>query len=390
MTTAKSAATPKPLRVCVVGSGTRFLSGITVYTYRLANALAGANRVSVILMRQLLPTRLYPGRDRVGSDLSELRFDPSVRHFDGVDWYWLPSILRALRLLVRERPDVLVFQWWTGTVFHTYLLLALVGRLLGARVVVEFHEVLDTGEANIPAARVYVRAIAPAILRLASGFVVHSEADRELLEGHYAMHGRPVALIPHGPYEHYLTEEPVEPLRDAPPDAFNLLYFGVIRWYKGLEDLIEAFDLLDPEQARRMWLTIVGETWEDYTAPAEMVARSRYRERITFVNRYVSDSEVSAYFAGADAVVLPYRRASSSGPLNVAVGHGMPVVVTDLTSLRDTVRGYEGAVTVPPSDPAGLSRALVRVTELHGRTFEHSYSWDETTARYAKLLEAAL
>jgi glycosyltransferase involved in cell wall biosynthesis len=383
-------AAPARMRVCVVGSGTRFLSGITVYTYRLANALAGTHRVSAILMRQLLPTRLYPGRDRVGSDLSALRFDPSVRHFDGVDWYWVPSILRALRLLVRERPDVLVFQWWSGTVFHTYLLLALVGRLLGARVVVEFHEVLDTGEANIPAARLYVRAIAPAILRLASGFVVHSEADRELLESHYAMHGRPVSLIPHGPYEHYLGEEPVEPLRDAPADAFNLLYFGVIRWYKGLEDLIEAFDRLEPEQAQGMWLTVVGETWEDYTAPAEMIARSRYRDRITFVNRYVSDAEVSAYFAGADAVVLPYRRASSSGPLNVAVGHGMPVVVTDLTSLSHNVAGYGGAVKVPPSDPAALSDALVRVRELRGRTFEHAYSWDETTDRYAKLLEAAL
>lgn len=377
------------MRVCVVGSGTRFLSGITVYTYRLANALAGSHRVSAILMRQLLPTRLYPGRERVGSDLSALRFDPSVRHFDGVDWFWVPSIVRALRLLLRERPDVMIFQWWSGTVFHTYLLLALVGRLLGARVVVEFHEVLDTGEANIPAARVYVRAIAPAIIGLASGFVVHSDADRELLEQHYPIHGRPVALIPHGPYEHYASDGGVAPIREAPQDACNLLYFGVIRWYKGLEDLVEAFDMLEPEQAERMWLTVVGETWEDYTAPAEMIARSRYRERITFVNRYIADHEVSAYFAGADAVVLPYRRASSSGPLNVAVGHGMPVVVTDLTSLRDTVGGYEGAVTVPPSDPPALARALVRVSELRGRTFAHSYSWDDTTERYGRLLEEA-
>ena len=63
----------------VVGSGTRFLSGISVYTLRLANALAASGaRVSLLTMRQLLPTRFYPGRDRVGTSLTELQADPRV------------------------------------------------------------------------------------------------------------------------------------------------------------------------------------------------------------------------------------------------------------------------------------------------------------------------
>ena len=133
-----------PTRVCIVGPGTRFLSGITYYTYGLAGALAGEVRVSAVLMRRLLPRFLYPGRRRVGTDISTIALPDGVRAYDGVDWFWLPSLLGALRFLRREKPDVLVLQWWTGTVLHSFLALAFAARRRGARVVIEFHESLDT------------------------------------------------------------------------------------------------------------------------------------------------------------------------------------------------------------------------------------------------------
>src|SRR5690348_13450787 len=98
------------MRVCVVGPGTHFLSGLSYYTIRLANALVEHHEVSVILFRRLLPRRLYPGWKRVGAQLTNLTFAPTVRVFDGIDWFWLPSMLQALVFLVRERPDVLVLQ----------------------------------------------------------------------------------------------------------------------------------------------------------------------------------------------------------------------------------------------------------------------------------------
>jgi len=313
-------------RVCVVGSGTRFLSGISYYTWRLANAFAGSNQVSVILMRRLLPARLYPGRARVGQRLTSLAYDPAVRVFDGVDWYWIPSIVRALAFLWRHRPDFVTFQWWSGTVLHSYLALALVTRLYGGRVVVEFHELLDTGELKLPFARAYVAWLAPLLMRLAGGFVVHSEFDRQALERKYAVGRRPVSVIRHGPYDHYERPAARPPRREAPPTTCNLLFFGVIRPFKGLEDLIQAFDSIPASEIGGYWLTVIGETWEGWTLPAEMIARSRYRDRITFVNRYVPDEDVAAFFSGADVVVLPYHRSSASGPLHVAMSHGLPAV----------------------------------------------------------------
>jgi glycosyltransferase involved in cell wall biosynthesis len=378
----------RPLRLCVVGAGTRFLSGISYYTINLVNALARSHEVSAILMRQLLPTRIYPGRKRVGANLTRLEYDPLVRVFDGVDWFWLPSMLRALVFLVRERPDGVVFQWWSGTVLHSYLLLALVARLLGARVVIEFHEVLDPGEAKLSLVQAYVRLVAPFMVRLAHGFVIHSEHDRKLLRRHYNLEQRPIALIPHGPYNHYQLATGGQEHRTAPAACCNFLFFGVIRQYKGLEDLIRAFNALPENEIGKYWLTIVGETWEGCTMLASLIDRSRYRDRITFVNRYVFDAEVAEFFARADAVVLPYHRSSASGPLQIAMSCGLPVVVTRVGGLIEAVAGYEGAIMVPPGDPVALRSALLEVAKLRGKRYSDPHSWEHTTTRYLELFDA--
>lgn len=378
----------KELRICVVGAGTRFLSGISYYTLQLINALASHHRVSAILMRQLLPTRLYPGAKRVGANLTSLEYDPQVHVFDGVDWYWLPGILRALALLWRERPAVMVFQWWSGTVLHSYLLLACAARLLGARIIIEFHEVLDTGEAKLPLARAYVRLVTAPLLRLAHGFVIHSEYDKKALQGHYELGQRPVAVIVHGPYNQYQFEKRED--RTVPPSCCNLLFFGVIRPYKGLEDLIKAFDALPESEIGRYWLTVVGETWEGWTLPTSLIEHSRYRQRITFVNRYVTDEETEHFFAQADALVLPYHRSSASGPLHIGMSHGLPIVVTQVGGLGEAVADYDGVILVPPKDPAALQCALLQVVKLCGKRFTDPHSWEHTVTGYQTLFEAVL
>lgn len=376
-------------RVCVVGSGTRFLSGISYYTHRLALALAGPHAVSVVLMRALLPRRLYPGRERVGRPLARMTYPPGVPVLDGVDWWWGRGIGRALRFLARREPEILLLEWWTGTVLHSYLALALVARLRGARVVVEFHEVLDTAELELRAARAYVRALAPVLLRLASAFVVHSEWDRAALEERYGLRGRPVALVPHGPYAP--AGSAVGRAARRPEGApVRLLYFGVIRPFKGVEDVVAAFDGLSATEAERFELTVVGETWEGWTAPAEAIARSPRRERIRFVNRYVDDAEAEEAFAAADVVVLPYRRSSASGPLHMAMSRGLPVVVSRVGGLVEAARDYEGTVFTEPADPDRLREDLRRAAVLAGTRFPDPHSWGRTVERMSELFEEVL
>jgi glycosyltransferase involved in cell wall biosynthesis len=168
----------------------------------------------------------------------------------------------------------------------------------------------------------------------------------------------------------------------------NLLFFGVIRPFKGLEDLITAFDMIPEDQISNYSLTVVGETWEGWTLPEKLIAESRYKNRITFENRYVTDEELAEFLAAADAVVLPYHRSSASGPLHTAMSWGLPVVVTHVGGLPEAVAGYEGAILVPPKDPLALRKALGKVIKLRGKRFTGPQSWEQTVTLYNALFDS--
>jgi glycosyltransferase involved in cell wall biosynthesis len=378
--------TSRPDRVIVVGSGWRFASGISHYTYRLTSALAEEYPVGALLMRRLVPRPLYPGRKRVGAAVTNAAYPSDVPVYDGVDWYWGRSLTRALRYLDRERPTVLVLQWWTGAVLHSYLRLASHAVRQGARVILEWHEGQDVGEAALPGAHRYVQTLMPRLLSKVDAHVVHSGYDLQAITARYSLDDALIRVMPHGPYDHLAqpTSHTVNPAEDAP---FRLLYLGVVRPFKGVEDLIAAFSSLERDQAIRFRLTIVGETWEGWQAPARAIARSPHADLIERVDRYVSDSELTAHFERADAVVLPYHRSSSSGPLHIAMSAGLPVVVTAVGGLAEAVQDYAGALLVPPRDPCALRDALLRLLPRRGQRYRDPHTWQRTVHGYRALID---
>ena len=371
----------------IVGSGWRFTSGISYYTCRLSNELTKDHEVAALLMRNLVPRLAYPGRDRVGYPVNTtMDYDPEIRTFDGVNWYWGLSIVRALRFLRAVRPEVVILQWWTGAVLHSYRVIAAAAERIGAQVIIEFHEVQDTGEIAVPLAGAYVRRSFPHLLRRASGAIVHSAFDHDLLLRSYpGLADVPTVVAPHGPYDQHA---PVVPAQRRSGSIARVLFFGTIRPYKGLEDLLSAFDQLTPDEARRLELHIVGETWEGWTLPLRMIEQMRHRDRVRLTNRYVSDDEVNQAFADADLVVLPYRRSSSSGPLHIAMAAGLPVVVTAVGGLVEASDGYGGLVLVPPAHPAALCDGIRQGLGLAGRRYPDVRSWDETRVAVSDLVDS--
>ena len=370
--------------VCVVGAGTRFLSGISYYTHQLASVLAERYPVSVLLVRQMIPRRLYPGAARVGQRLTDISYPDGVDVLDGIDWFWGLSALRGILFLIRHRPRFVVMQWWTGAVLHSWLLLAIVARLVRAQLVIEFHEVQDVGEQVLPLAGGYVNVGLPLLLRLSSAAVVHSDFDRIAIEKRYGSLSGEVVRIPHGPYTLPLRSV-VTPTPESP---CRLLFFGVIRPFKGLDDLVHAFNSLSPQEIDKLHLTVIGETWEGFIQPNRLIEGSPYRDRITFVNRYVTDGELAAALDGTNAVVLPYHRSSSSGPLQMAMGCGLPVVVTSVGGLVEAAQGYDGALFIPPRDVGALADALRQVSALRGRRFPAPCDWGATLDGFDKLFSA--
>jgi len=378
-------------RLVIVGSGWHFASGISHYTYRLSCALAEEYPVGTLLMRRLVPRRLYPGGSRVGAAVASAIYPASVPVYDGVDWYWGSSLTQALRYIDQQRPTVLVLQWWTGAVLHTYLRLARYVAQRGGRVILEWHEGQDVGEAALPGTRWYVKTLMPHLLSLASAHVVHSGFDLRSITEAYSLGGAPVRVIAHGPYEHLVDtaadEAAVDTAGPVGSRPFRLLYFGVVRPFKGVEDLVAAFSALDRPQASRFRLSVVGETWERWTVPQRAIACSPHADLIERVDRYITDAEVAAYFREADAVVLPYHRSSASGPLHIAMSAGLPVVVTAVGGLTEAVKDYPGAVLVAPRDPAALKRALLHLLERPGQRYADPHSWKRTVSAYRELID---
>ena len=368
------------------------MSGISVYTCRLANALADIGPTSVITMRKFIPLRFYPGKTRAGAPLARISYDPRARVVDGVDWTPGRGLFRAVGLLLSERPAAVLLEWWTGAVLHNYLLLAVVARAVGASVFVEFHEIQDVGEAGWWVAKKYVSWFFGLLRRLCSGYVVHSQHDRAIIADHYGLEPSRIRVVRHGPYDHLESSTLVRPApgtdpgHSRPAGVVRLLYFGVIRPYKGLDDLASAFEGLSREEAAGYTLTIVGEVWEGYDQPLRAFRSSAHAGRITIVDRYVDDDELAALLADADALVLPYRRSSASGPLHVAMGLGLPVLVTDVGGLAEAVGAYPGAITVPAEDPHALRDGLLALRVLVGTRYKDSYSWEDSAREIRSFL----
>jgi glycosyltransferase involved in cell wall biosynthesis len=215
--------------------------------------------------------------------------------------------------------------------------------------------------------------------------VVHSEYGRAQLVDAIGIEPGKVHVIHHGAFEHLLDQPGEQPL---PPDLAAVdgpvvLFFGLLRPYKGVETLLRAW-----REVAGAELWIVGRP----RMPLEPL-RALAPEHVRFVPRFVSDSELPAYFRRADVVVLPYARTERldfSGVIATALAFGTPIVVSDIGGFGE-VAATGAARLVPPDDPAALRDAIgrllgdpeerLRLAAAARAAAAGPYSWDEAARR---------
>jgi glycosyltransferase involved in cell wall biosynthesis len=289
-----------------------------------------------------------------------------------------------LRFRRAADADVLHYQWLTMPALDVHLLPKPRPRVMTA------HYILPPAPSRRQVAgarRVFDRMDA---------VVAHSEHGAGRLREEVGLDPAKVHVIPHGAFD-YLTQLPEEKPLPAELEGAEgpvILFFGLLRPYKGIEDLLQAF-----RQVEGAELWIVGNPRMD-VAPLRALA-AEARGRVRFVTRFVADAEIPAIFRRADLVALPYLDAEHSGVLYTGLAFGKPMVLSAVGGFPEVAATGAGRL-VPPGDTAALSAAL---SELVGDTAARAelataaaraaagpFSWEETARLtldlYRELIEA--
>jgi glycosyltransferase involved in cell wall biosynthesis len=373
------------MNITIIGPSKKFLSGISYYTIKLANALSKEHKVSVITIKNLLPKFLFPGKNRVGKQLSNLDLDKNIQVCWCLDYYIFPGIFKAINFLKQQNPDAIIMQWWSSSAAFNYLLLKIINKLfLNKKIIIEFHETLDPLENNIWLLRGYVSFISKILFNDLDAYIVHSNYDRDLVQKVYSLKKEKVFVIPHGPYDNYIKKTKIKKNKGI----FNILFFGLIRNYKGLEYLIEGFNKIPQELINNFRLNIVGEIWDNKEKVYSMIESSKYRSKIKLINKYVPDEDVNNYFTLADVVVLPYTRTSQSGVVQIAVSYGKPIIITNISSLIETLKNYNGVFFVDQKNSEQIKNKIIKIFNLKNRKFRNTeFSWNTTIYEYQRLFK---
>jgi len=253
---------------------------------------------------------------------------------------YLPSVLRLVRGVNAFRPDVVHVQW---VMFHRYDLPWVQRLRRGRPIVLTAHNTVPhEGEANAERRR-----------RLYNTFdriVVHSRSGAEQLE-HFGVPAERIATIPHGTFD-----APSAATID-PPTGRTVLFFGLIRGYKGLDVLIRALPGIHDGR-----LVVAGDPFESVEPVRQLARDLGVDDRIDWRLAYVPAHEVPALMREATVTVFPFRSgASASGSLATALGHGRPAVVTEV--LGEIVREHGAGVVVPAGDPEALAEGVNRLLD---------------------------
>jgi glycosyltransferase involved in cell wall biosynthesis len=378
----------RKIHVVIIGPSQRYLSGISYVTLRLSNAMAEYVSVKAVLFREMLPKRLFPGWKRVGEDLSGCRYREDVLVSEIIDWYNPLSWMKAAA--IAGRGDVIIIQWWTSSVAHMYLII----ELLNWRrkpVIIEFHESVDPLEQSVWALKIYSLFMGAIIRRLADSYVVHSEVDKKVISDHYSINRDKIRVIPIGLFDHYETVDQKDTKQWLGIDEDQvILFFGLLRPYKGVKYLIQAFEKLPAEISGKTRLLIVGETWEDNESKL-LVMNSPLKSNITVIDRYVSDKEVPAFFSAADVLVIPYTRASQSGVAHIGMAFGLPVVASKVGGLSESLGNYPGTLFVTPCDTDELQMAIrTSLSRAGNYAIPEELRWNVIAGKWHDLIKTLL
>jgi glycosyltransferase involved in cell wall biosynthesis len=333
------------MRISIFSAFYPFRGGIAQFNARLFRSLEKANTVKAFTFKKQYPDFLFPGKTQYVSDEDHADPIPAERivsPFNPLTYF------SAIRKLKRDKPQVLIVNYWMTFFGFCYGILARFQSKTTMRVAL-VHNLIPHEQ------RFFDRFFNRFFLNSFDRFVVLSEPVKNDI-----LRMKPNAIVwckEHPWYDHFGERKERSKAAEElglNPQLKTLLFFGLVREYKGLDILLEAFDELDSGYQ----LVIGGEIYGDGSVYHSLIEKNKNRERIHFFDRYIADSEVSTFFSASDVCVLPYRSATQSGVTAVAFHFEVPVIVTRVGALAQTVGQTNGGLVIDRPDATQLKKSL--------------------------------
>jgi glycosyltransferase involved in cell wall biosynthesis len=339
----------KRLKIAIIGPVYPYRGGIAHYTASLAQALAERHEVKVFSFKRQYPAWLYPGRSDKDPDPKAVKVSAAytIDSLDPLSWQHTANEIR------RYRPDLLLIEWWVTFFAPAFTLIAFLCRKSKIPVAFLIHNVLPHDSSFLH------RPLAKITLKQGSYFIVHTSRECERL----------LAIIPNAkvevcPFPVFvmtksvtLTKAEARRKLSIPETGHVMLFFGIVRPYKGLIYLFEAMSLLRGK-IPGLFLVVAGEFWEDKEFYQKKIDEMGISGQVRLEDRYIPDDEVCMLFKASDLAVMPYVGGTQSAVSALSLGFGTPLLATEWSAAGIDEAYLKLVLIVPSGDAKSLAVAI--------------------------------
>ncbi len=360
-------------KIAILGTAYPYRGGIAAFNERLARQFqADGHEVSILTFTLQYPDFLFPGKTQFTADPApnDLHIERGISSVNPFNWW------KIGRMLNKRNYDMVVFAYWMSFFAPCYGFIA--RRIEKAKCIALIHNMMPHESSLMD------KLLTPFFVNSMDGFVALSKSVMEEV-AQLGKHGRPKAWAPHPIYDHYGPKEPREKAMEhlGLDKTFRyMLFFGLVRAYKGLDWLLEAFSD-ERLKALPLKLLVVGEFYDDKAPYLEQIQSLGLQDKVVIVDQFIPDEQVKNYFNAADIIVQPYKSATQSGVTQIAYHFEKPMLVTDVGGLKEIVPNEVVGYATQPT-PTAIADALVdffandrkEAFERNIQVEKQKYSWD--------------
>jgi len=367
------------MKIIVLGTAHPYRGGLATFNERLARQFVSeGHEVEIWTFTLQYPSFLFPGKTQYTNEPApqDLLIRRTLNSCNPFNW------LRVGHQLRKAAPDMLICCYWMAFFAPAYGLISRIARRNGKTKTIALVHNMMPHEPSI-----LDKLFAPYFVKSQDGFVALSESvvrDIDKVERlKLKVERRPKTFTPHPIYDHYgdrMSKEEACKALGLPADKDYMLFFGLVRAYKGLDLLLDAFGKVK-DQLPNLRLIIAGEFYEDEAKYRAQIERLGLKERVVVRNEFVPDADLRKYFGAADLIVQPYKTATQSGVTQVAFHFEKPMLVTNVGGLGEIVHDHQMGYACDPK-PESIAEDLLDYFTNSRQTDYTAYLQKEKT-KYA-------